>query len=141
MKQIHWHCGMLVPERYARRVTGEPFEQHAEFLIENGREAELEILFEFAHEKRHHRLPFSIDLNQVSESTWPIVFANTPIFGNLSISVQPVAGASVFDKVTVNISNRSLLKSEQREEMLRAAPGARPTRYRLRALLGACANV
>ena len=30
-----------MPERYARKVAGETFEQHTELLLENGREAEL----------------------------------------------------------------------------------------------------
>ncbi|MGH7660410.1 MAG: hypothetical protein ACRENA_05790 [Vulcanimicrobiaceae bacterium] len=121
MKRAQWQCGMLVPERYARKTAGEAFEQQAQFLLEDGREAELEIVLEFTQEKTRHRVPFSIDLSEVSEATWPIVFAGTPIFGNFSIWVQPAATASVLDKVTLKLSNRSLLKSAQHEEMLRAA--------------------
>lgn len=121
MKQMHWRWGMLVPERYARKVKGEAFERHAELLLENGREAELELHLEFTQEKTGRNVAFSIDLNELPESTWPIVFAGTPIFGNLTISVQPAASVSPVDKIALKLSNRSLLKSEEREEMLRAA--------------------
>lgn len=119
--QVRARCGRLVPERYARKAAGEIFEQQADFLLENGREAELEVCLEFTQDDANRSVTFSIDLNELSESTWPVIFANTPIFGNLSISVQPAATVSVIDKIALKFSNRSLLKSEKREEMLRAA--------------------
>ena len=40
-------AGVIVPERYARKGTGEPHEQQTQLLLEGGRQGELDVLLQF----------------------------------------------------------------------------------------------